>query len=237
MDEREQSLAREQALDSEQRRTRDAALKSREEAFEREHGAWLETCHERETELERRETIVAAESDRLDKRRERLESLRVELEETHRSTLETRMAIEEVWAQLAETAGNDAARQRLAETQRRLHDDLQQAREAIERERKELSLLQASVQSQRHELAKEMQESAVAAKERREEFDRRHRAHSENADALRTREEQVNALHERWLGEKIEVERIIRGLLIQLGQQAVPEQPGQAAGTETSRAA
>jgi uncharacterized protein (UPF0261 family) len=82
-----------------------------------------------------------------------------------------------------------------------------------------------------------MQESAVAAKERREEFDRRHRAHSENADALRTREEQVNALHERWLGEKIEVERIIRGLLIQLGQQAVPEQPGQAAGTETSRAA
>jgi len=136
-----------------------------------------------------------------------------------------RMAIEEVWAQLSETAGVETAKRRLAETQRRLQDDSQQARETIERERKELALMQSSVQSLRHELVKETQEAAVAAKERREEFDRRNRTFSENAAALRTREEKSHELREQWIGEKIEVERIIRGLLIQLGQQAPLEKP------------
>jgi hypothetical protein len=177
---------------------------------------------------------VAAESDRLDKRRERLEGLRSELEETHRATLEMRMAIEEVWAQLSETAGIDTAKRRLAETQRRLQDESQQARETLEREKKELALLQSSVQSQRHELAREAEEAAVAAKERREEAERRSRALSENATALRSREEQLHVQREQWIGEKIDVERIIRGLLIQLGQQSPLEKPTQ---IDASRAA
>jgi hypothetical protein len=90
------------------------------------------------------------------------------------------------------------------------------------------------VQSQRHELAKETQDTALAAKERREEFERLGRALSEQGAALRKREEQVHALREQWLGEKIEVERIIRGLLIQLGQQASLETPTEA---DASRAA
>jgi hypothetical protein len=220
VEEREQSLAREQSLESDQRQTREAELQSREQEFLRERDAWIEIRQEREAELERRETLVAAENDRLDKRRERLEGLRAELEETHRATLEMRMAIEEVWAQLSETAGVETAKRRLADTQRRLQDNTLEARETIERDRKELALLQSSVQSLRHELAKETQEAAVAAKERREEFDLRSRTLSENATALRTREEQLHALREQWIGEKIEVERIIRGLLIQLGQQA-----------------
>ncbi len=145
-----------------------------------------------------------------------------------------RMAIEEVWAQLSETAGGETAKRRLAETQRRLQDDTQQARETIEREKRELALLQSSVQSQRHDLSRETEEAALAAKERREEFERRSRALTENATALRTREEQLHAQREQWIGEKIEVERIIRGLLIQLGQQAPLEQP---APVDASRAA
>jgi hypothetical protein len=234
VEEREQSLAREQSLESDQRQTREAELKSREQEFVRERDAWIESRQDREAELERRETLVAAESDRLEKRRERLEALRSELEETHRATLEMRMAIEEVWAQLSETAGVETAKRRLAETQRRLQDDTQQARDTIERERKELVLLQASVQSLRHELAKESQDAAIAAKERREELEHQSRALSDNAAGLRTREEQLHALREQWIGEKIEVERIIRGLLIQLGQQAPLEQPPQ---IDASRAA
>jgi hypothetical protein len=122
----------------------------------------------------------------------------------------------------------------VAETQRRLEDDTQQSRETIERERKELGLLQSSVQSQRHELASELQEAAIAAKERREEFDRQSRALDESAAALRSREEQLHALREQWINEKIDVERIIRGLLIQLGQQAPLEAPTQ---SDASRAA
>ncbi len=227
VEEREQSLAREQSLESDQRQTREAELQSREQEFLRERDAWIEMRQEREAELERRETLVAAENDRLDKRRERLEGLRAELEETHRATLEMRMAIEEVWAQLSETAGVETAKRRLSEMQRRIQDDTQQFRDTVERERKELALLQSSVQSLRHELAKETQEAAVAAKERREEFDRRSRTLSESATSLRTREEQLHELREQWIGEKIEVERIIRGLLIQLGQQGPLEQPPQ----------
>jgi hypothetical protein len=225
VEEREQSLVREQSLESEQRQAREAELQSGEQELVRERDAWLQMRQEREAELEQRETLVAAENDRLDKRRERLEGLRSELEDTHRTTLEMRMAIEEVWAQLSETAGVETAKRRLAETQRRLQDDAQQARETIERERKELALMQSSVQSLRHELVKETQEAAVAAKERRGEFDRRNRTLSENAAALRTREEKSHELREQWIGEKIEVERIIRGLLIQLGQQAPLEKP------------
>jgi hypothetical protein len=234
VEEREQSLAREQSLESDLRHTREAELQSREQELLGERDAWTQMRQERESELERRETLVAAESDRLDKRRERLEGLRSELEETHRATLEMRMAIEEVWAQLSETAGVETAKRRLAETQRRMQDDTQQARDTIERERKELALLQASVQSQRHELANETQESAIAAKERREEFERQSRALSDNAATLRTREEQLHEQREQWIGEKIEVERIIRGLLIQLGPQAPLEQP---APVDASRAA
>jgi hypothetical protein len=227
VEEREQSLGREQSLQSDRNQTREAELRSREEEFMRQRDAWAAARQERESDLERRETAVAAESDRLEKRRERLEGLRAELEETHRATLEMRMAIEEVWAQLSETAGVETAKRRLAETQRRLQDNTQQALETIEREKKELALLQSSIQSQRHELARETQEFGVAAKERREEFDRQSRALSENATSLRTREEQIHALREQWIGEKIEVERIIRGLLIQLGQQTPVEQPTQ----------
>jgi hypothetical protein len=234
VEEREQSLGREQSLEAERRQTLEAELKGREEELARESEAWTRLRQEREAELERRETLVAAESDRLDKRRERLENLRAELEETHRATLEMRMAIEEVWAQLSEAAGADTANRRVAETQRRLEDDTQQSRETIERERKELGLLQSAVQSQRHELASEIQEAAIGAKERREEADRQSRALDESAAALRTREEQLHALREQWLTEKIEVERIIRGLLIQLGQQAPLEAPPQ---SDASRAA
>jgi hypothetical protein len=145
-----------------------------------------------------------------------------------------RMAVEEVWAQLSETAGAETAKRRLAETQRRLQDDVQEARDTLERERKELALAQASVQSQRHELTKETQEAALAAKERREEFERRGRDLTETATDLRKREEQVHALREQWIGEKIEVERIIRGLLIQLGQQAPLEQPDQVDATRAA---
>ncbi len=150
------------------------------------------------------------------------------------------MAIEEVWAQFSEAAGGETAKRRLAETQRRLQDDTQQARDTVERERKELALLQSAIQAQRHELAKESQEAAVAAKERREEFDRRSRAIAENAGALRTREEQVHAVREQWLSEKIEVERIIRGLLVQLGQQSAQDpsaEPAKPSATDASRAA
>jgi hypothetical protein len=240
IEEREQSLEREHSLKADQHQGRETDLASREEEFTRERDAWVELRQEREAELERRETAVAAESDRLDKRRERLEGLRTELEETHRATLEMRMAIEEVWAQFSEAAGGETAKRRLAETQRRLQDDTQQARDTVERERKELALLQSAIQAQRHELAKESQEAAVAAKERREEFDRRSRAIAENAGSMRTREEQVHALREQWITEKIEVERIIRGLLVQLGQQSVQDpaaEPAKPAATDASRAA
>src|SRR6202040_2592915 len=99
VEEREQSLAREQSLETDQRQTREAELKSREQEFVRERDAWIESRQDREAELERRETLVAAESDRLEKRRERLEGLRSELGGAHPPPAQMRMALAAVWAQ------------------------------------------------------------------------------------------------------------------------------------------
>jgi hypothetical protein len=197
-----------------------------------ERATWETEREARETELQRREEALAADSERLESRRQRLDGLRIELEDTHRNTLEMRMAIEEVWAQLSQQMGMDDAKRRLAETQRLLEGDWQQIRETITKERRELAELQAAHQARRIELERERETSRQTAEERQAAFDLQLKTIAEQATELRTREAELSGLREQWIGEKLEVEEIIRGLLVQLGQQAegtaaTPAQPAE----------
>jgi len=231
LDEREQSLAREHALIAERRRAIEKELELQSASLSRDRVAWEEDRATRETELCRRDETLTADGERLESRRQRLDGLRIELEDTHRKTLEMRMAIEEVWAQLSTQTGTDAAKRRLAETQRLLEEDWQQVRESIARERRELAELQASIAAERAELDREKREAVRIADERQASFDLRQRQLADEQAALRARETDLNGLREQWIDEKIEVEHIIRGLLTQVGQQ-----PGQTSSDDNSAA-
>ena len=232
LEEREQSLAREHALIAERRRTLEVELAARSDVLTSDRMAWEASRESRETELRRREDALAADSERLESRRQRLDGLRIELEDTHRNTLEMRMAIEEVWAQLSQQMGMDDAKRRLAETQRLLEDEWQQIRETISQERRELAELQAAHQARRSELERERETARQTADERQAAFDLQLKTIADQATELRTREADLSGLREEWIGEKLEVEEIIRGLLVQLGQQAegsatAPAQPAE----------
>ncbi len=220
LEEREQSLAREHALIAERRRSLDAELAGRSEALEHERSTWQQEREAREEELARREEVLAADSERLESRRQRLDGLRIELEETHRNTLEMRMAIEEVWAQLSQQVGMDEAKRRLAETQRLLEGDWETTRATITEERRQLAEAQAAAQARRVELEREKLEARHAADELHSRFDRERKDLADEAAGLRAREDELARVRETWATEKLEVEQVIRGLLVQLGQQA-----------------
>jgi hypothetical protein len=130
------------------------------------------------------------------------------------------MAIEEVWAQLSQQTGTETAKRKLAETQRLLEDDWQQIRDTIAKERRELAELQSTLQIRRNELEREKREIRDAADERQTAFDGQRQAILEDQATLRVHADELASSREKWVSEKLEVEQIIRGLLVQLGQQA-----------------
>jgi hypothetical protein len=216
-------LAREHALIAERRRSLESELTGRSQAVEHERSTWGQEREAREEELARREEALAADSERLESRRQRLDGLRIELEETHRNTLEMRMAIEEVWAQLSQQVGMDEAKRRLAETQRLLEGDWEATRATITEERRQLAESQAAAQVRRVELEREKLDARHAADEMQARFDRERKDLADEAAALRAREDALTRVRETWATEKLEVEQVIRGLLVQLGQQAEKE--------------
>jgi len=117
-------------------------------------------------------------------------------------------------------AGTDAAQRRLTETQRLLENDWQQIRQAIMKERRDLAELESSLQARRAELDRQRQEARQAADKEQAAFDAQRRALAEEQSAIRARESELAKSREAWIVEKLEVEEIIRGLLVQLGQQA-----------------
>ena len=220
LEEREQSLAREHALIVESKKTLETDLAHRSETLNMDRAAWEVDRQTREAELRRREEALAADSERLESRRQRLDGLRIELEDTHRSTLEMRMAIEEVWAQLSQQVGLDDARRRLTETQRVLEEDFQQVRDAIAGERRQLAELQAAQQFRQAEFEREREAAGHATDERHAALERQRQSLADQDVKLRAREDELARLREEWIGEKLEVEEVIRSLLAQLGQQA-----------------
>jgi hypothetical protein len=219
LEEREQSLAREHALVAERKKTIETDLALRLEALDTDRAAWEIDRKTREDELRRREEALAADSERLDSRRQRLDGLRIELEDTHRNTLEMRMAIEEVWAQLSQQIGLDDAKRRLAETQRLLDEDFEHVRSAIADERRQLAELQAAQQFRHSEFERERVQARQTAEQREAALEGARKTLDDTAAKLHVREDELARLREEWVGEKLEVEWVIRSLLSQLGQQ------------------
>ncbi len=219
LEEQARSLDRERETLSRVRHATEDVGSRWHEAIEAERLAWQQERSTEQARLERQQTLVAQQLAAIDGKRLRMERLRQELEDTHRTNLELRLAVEEAWAQIAQAMGSDEearlrveqARQALALYYQELHAGLTaQRRELAERESRQEAEFTA-FHAERQSLAEWFSERDAAL---RLETTRQREAARETA----TVEAGWQSAREHWLAEKLEAEGVIRRLLAELGE-------------------
>lgn len=216
LDEREQSLAREQDLITRSRRAQEDSLSRERERLAGDRAHWE---HERDVaraDLRRQQDLLALHAENLETRRQRLDSLRSELEETNRKTLETRLAVEEAYSQLSRSAGPEETRLRVDEARAVMAEYYRGTRDSLVRQRQEIEQMQERLRQQRQELQAERESLAAWGLAREQKGIEREAALGAAREELDAREREARGLRERWLAERQEAESVIRDLLDQL---------------------
>ena len=225
LEERERSVNREREMLFKSQRAFEQYTEHDREQIKLERDEWDRERSLQQSDLRRQQDMLALHVQNLEGRRERLDKLRAELEETHRTTLEMRMAIEEAWAQMTQAAGEDSAKQRIEAAQQQLSNHYRFLRETLTEQRHELDEMRQAFQQQKDEFHSEQQSltewSAVEERRLREQASSL-KAHTEQLDM---RESAWRSASHRWVTEKIEAEAIIRDLLQQLTALTEPTSP------------
>ncbi|MFI4851161.1 MAG: hypothetical protein ACIAZJ_18765 [Gimesia chilikensis] len=216
LQQREQSLSKERALHTELRRSVERYETNQKQRMTDEYEAWHKERESQKAELRRQHDMLALHAENLERRRERLDTLRAEVEETHRGTLEMRLALEEGWAQLTQAEGEEAARLRLEKARDALASHYRQLRESLSVERQELDHSQELFHRHRDEFRQERQALSEWIAERDEQLRLRSEQLRFEAEQLATRDAAWGQKRELWLQEKVQAEQIIRDLLQQL---------------------
>jgi hypothetical protein len=213
---REQSIVREQDLLLRSRRAQEDSLSRERERLTGERAHWE---HERDVaraDLRRQQDLLALHAENLETRRQRLDSLRAELEETNRKTLETRLAVEEAYSQLSRSAGPEETRMRVDEARAVMAEYYRGTRDSLVRQRQEIEQMQERLMQQRQELQAERESLAAWGLAREQKGIEREAALGAAREELDAREREARGLRERWLAERQEAESVIRDLLDQL---------------------
>ncbi len=225
LEERERSVNREREMLFKSQRAFEQYTEHDREQIKLERDEWDRERSLQQSDLRRQQDMLALHVQNLEGRRERLDKLRAELEETHRTTLEMRMAIEEAWAQMTQATGEDSAKQRIEAAQQQLSNHYRFLRETLTEQRSELEVMRQAFQQQKDEFHAEQQSLTewAATEERRL---------REQATTLKTKTEQLDmresawrSASHRWVTEKIEAEAVIRDLLQQLTSLTEPTSP------------
>lgn len=218
IDEREKSLDREQELFERTRKAMANTVDRDRLSFQAERESWDQERQIQLADIRRQKDAMATLAESLESRRVRLDKLRAELEETHRATLEMRLAVEEAWAQLSQGAGQEEARQRVEQTRESLVGYYQQMHESLEHQRREQFEALSKFERQRAEFAEERQKLTDLFAARDEEL--RQGEERLKSAGLEASNNQANwlAIRDRWLQEKSEAEKLIRRLLTSLGE-------------------
>ncbi len=218
IDAREKSLDREQESFNRARKAITSTADFDRMNFQAEKHAWEQERQTQQSELRRQQEALLARTEGLESRRIRLDKLRTELEETHRATLEMRLAVEESWAQLTHTAGQDEARKRVEQVRQSLSGYYQQMHESLAEQRREQVESQSKFERQRSEFTDERQKLTAWITQRDEDLrlgEERLRIAANDAAANHTK---WLTARDRWLLEKTEAEQLIRRLLSSLGE-------------------
>lgn len=216
LDDREAAIERERVALAELRKSSDdeklreaARRRDEEEARRREADA-------ERTALQHLQAELASKAEQFTARQIRLDTLRSELEATHRENLELRVALDETWIKLSQAANPDKAKQQLAATRALVADHFRQKEAEIDRRRSLLADDAAHarkhsehLEARRHEL-NEWLSSALDTLHRREDELKRWAA---TLDARETRSQMLVA---KWREERGSAEAVIRDLLRQI---------------------
>lgn len=225
LEERERSVNREREMLFKSQRAFEQFTEHDREKIRLEREDWGRERSSQLADLRRQQDMLALHANNLEARRERLDQLRTELEETHRTTLEMRMAIEEAWAQMTQACGVEVAEQRLAQAQQQLSGHYRGLREALIEQRRELDELRQAFQTQRDEFRAEQQTLAEWSATQERTLREREAALQTQAEQLNVRESAWRSASQRWINEKIEAEAVIRDLLEQLTSLTEPTSP------------
>ena len=216
LDEREASLAREQDLFLKSRRALESGISSDREQLERDRERFERERDVQRADLRRQQDLLSIHAETLDARRNRLDQLRAELEETNRKTLEMRVAVEEAYGRLANASGPEVAKARVEEARGVLAEYYRHTRDALIQHRLEIDQAQQRLLQQRQELDSDRDGLAAWGVEQERLVARREQLLEQQRTEIAQRELEARALRERWLEERSEAEAVIRDLLNQL---------------------
>ena len=219
---REESVERQARLARQTLRDQLREVQLDRDRFEVERQRWDEARIAQQADIQRQDRLLTAHAENLEERRMRLEDLRLELEQTHQTTLETRMAVEEAFAQLAQINGTEQTRSRIDAARAGITDHYSHIREGIAKQRAEIEASQRQLHVQYDEFRVERDELTQWMAER----DERQRAQQTELDqqteSIDEWEAKWRQARDAWKQERIEAEHIIRDLLRQLTAAQVP---------------
>jgi hypothetical protein len=211
----EGSLERDRQWLQIERRGLEARVQQDRDRLRSEQHDWTVSRTEQLADIERKQEQLRLHAAALETRRQQLEELRREVERTHGESLELRLAVEEAYAELTRTVGEEATRERVEQARLLLAEHYRNSRDTLAIHRQELEQLQARLAKERNDLLYERQALAewVAAQEqllagRAAALDRDHAA-------LQSRELAWRQAEDRWHSERQQAETIIRDLLRQ----------------------
>ncbi len=218
LDERQRSVERERDVLLKERRAIEDRLAADTTDLRRDRKTWEAERDSQKADLRRQQDMLALHAENLETRRQRLDRLRAELEETNRQTLELRLAVEEASAQLTQSAGAEVTKRRIDEARAILAEYYRHTRESLMQQRQELEQAQIRVHQQRDEFRAERQLLVEWVHRQEELLAGRESALRGEREAIDGREAVWRAASERWTNEKLAAETVIRDLLQQLGE-------------------
>ena len=218
IDEREKSLEREQELFQRTQKALSNTVELERINFQAEQQAWEQERQIQQADMRRQKEAMALLGESLENRRVRLDKLRAELEETHRATLEMRLAVEETWAQLTQITSQDEARQRVESVRGLLIEYYQKMHYSLEEQRRDQSDALSKFERQRAEFADERLKLTNWIASRDEELQSGEARLRAAALEAASNHSQWLVARDRWLLEKTEAEKLIRRLLASLGE-------------------
>ena len=202
-------------------RAAEGSLNQHQQRLATARETWQKKREEQRAEVSGLREHLKSESRALEERKQRIETLRKELEGSHRESLELRLAAEESLARLREEQGeigDEEAAARLAVAGEAVAEHYRQMRETLVTQRADLEDAQKQLAAQvvqqqkiyaEHGERLVEQEQAVRAKE-----DELRRQSAEIPEG----ESHWLQIQTRWAAEKQQAELIIRDLLKQLGE-------------------
>ncbi len=220
LEDRETSLARESETVQRLIADRSSEVESERRQLERQRQEFEQRRTIDQNALRQQQEQRSLDVEKLDARRQRMEMMRSEMESANRLALEARLAMEEVWAELLPAVDSETARRRIeagrgaiAEHYRRLRDELELERQELQLERLQF---QDHSRRQQDQLRAEREQRPASLAIREEQVRLSEQRLKAEADEWEKRESKWRIARVQWLEEKLEAERIIRGLLDQV---------------------